>query len=85
MAYQMPTDIDVRVKAQIASGNYPTAEDVLRDAMDGLERRQRSLANLQEMVRAAEEDVAADRVGPFDVDATMRGVERRLAAKASEK
>lgn len=84
MAYQLPPDIDARVQAQLASGEYPTADDVLRDALDSLDRRRQSLQRLQAMVREAEDDVAAGRVGFFDVEATMRAVEQRLAARPSE-
>ena len=79
MSFQIPADIDARVQAQIASGGYETPDAVLRDAMDSLERRQRSLVQLQAMVREADADVAAGRVGYFDVDTTMRAVQLRLA------
>jgi putative addiction module CopG family antidote len=84
MAYQLPPDLDARIQAQLATGDYPSADEVVRDALDGLERRQQSLAHLQAMVREAEEDVAAGRVGQFDIDVTMRRVENRLGANASE-
>jgi putative addiction module CopG family antidote len=84
MAYQLPPDLDARIQAQLATGDYPSADEVVRDALDGLERRQQSLAHLQAMVREAEEDVAAGRVGQFDIDVTMRRIENRLGANASE-
>lgn len=83
MANQLPADVDARVQAQLATGEFPTADDVLREALDALERRQQSLQRLREMVREAEEDVAAGRVGCFDAEATMRAVMARVdAAKA---
>jgi Arc/MetJ-type ribon-helix-helix transcriptional regulator len=78
MAYQIPPDIDVRVQAHLATGEFPNADAVLREALDALERRQRSLEKLQAMVREADEDIAAGRVGPFDKDATMRAVMNRV-------
>lgn len=74
MANQLPADVNARVQAQLATGEFPSADDVLREALDALERRQQSLQRLREMVREAEEDVAAGRVGCFDADATMRAV-----------
>jgi Arc/MetJ-type ribon-helix-helix transcriptional regulator len=63
------------VEAQIATGAYADHAAVLRDALDGLERRHRSLDHLRDMVREADEDIATGRVGFFDVDATLRAVE----------
>jgi len=83
MAYQLPADVDARVQAQLATGIFPTADDVLREALDSLERRQQSLQRLQAMVREAEEDVAAGRVGCFDAEATMRAVMARVEAVRS--
>jgi antitoxin ParD1/3/4 len=85
MAYQIPPDIDARIQAQLASGDYATADAVLRDALDSLERRQQSLEKLQAMVREADDDIAEGRVGYFDVDATMGRVAQRLATKPSER
>jgi putative addiction module CopG family antidote len=84
MAYQIPPDIDARVQAHLATGEYPSAEAVLREALDALERREESLKRLQEMVREAEEDVAAGRVGYFDAEATMRAVMARVEAERSK-
>ena len=78
MANQLPADVDARVQAQLATGEFPSADDVLREALDALERRQQSLQRLREMVREAEEDVAAGRVGCFDAEATMRAVIARV-------
>jgi len=61
----------------MATGEFPNADDVLREALDALERRQQSLRQLRDTVREAEEDVAAGRVGYFDDDATMRAVMAR--------
>lgn len=77
MGSQIPADVAARVQAQMATGEFPNADDVLREALDALERRQQSLRQLRDMVRQAEEDVAAGRVGYFDADATMRAVMAR--------
>ena len=82
MANQLPADVDARVQAQLATGEFPSADDVLREALDALERQQ-SLQRLREMVREAEDDVAASRVGYFDADATLRAVMARVDAARS--
>ena len=78
MPYDFPSDIEQRVRAQIESGQFDTEDDVLREAIDTLEQRQRGLRELREMVREADEDLAAGRVGPFDADATKIAVRKRL-------
>lgn len=83
MGSQIPADVAARVQAQMATGEFPNADDVLREALDALERRQQSLRQLRDMVREAEEDVAAGRVGYFDADATMRAVMARVEAARS--
>ena len=79
MNHSLPTDIQQRIEAQLASGIYSNEEDVLREALDALERRQRGLAQLREMVAAADEDVAGGRIGTFDRDEIKRDVRGRLA------
>ena len=81
MQYQFPSDIQQRVQAQIKTGPFETEDDVLREAIDTLERRQHGLRKLQEMVREADEDIAAGRVGPFDADKTKAAVRERLEAR----
>jgi putative addiction module CopG family antidote len=73
-------DIEHRVRAQIESGQFGTEDDVLREAIDALEKRQRGLRQLQDMVGEADEDIAADRVGPFNADETKMAVRERLQA-----
>ena len=84
MANQLPADVNARVQAQLATGEFPSADDVLREALDALERRQQSLQRLREMVREAEDDVATGRVGCFDADATMRAVMARVDVDRSQ-
>lgn len=74
MTHQLPPDILARVEAQIAAGAYADPDAVLRDALDGLERRQQSLERLRAMVREADEDIAAGRVGSFDASRTFNRV-----------
>ncbi len=78
MPYHFPLDIEQRVRAQIASGQFETEDEVLREAIDTLEKRQRGLQALQAIVREADEDIAAGRVGAFDADETKAAVRSRL-------
>ena len=79
MAYQFPPDIEQRIKAQLETGQFQSEDDVLREAIDTLEKRQFGLKELQAMVAVADADVAAGRVGPFDAEETKRAVRERLA------
>ena len=38
MPYQFPPDIEQRIRAQLESGQFETEDDVLREAIDTLER-----------------------------------------------
>jgi predicted transcriptional regulator len=40
MAYELSPDINARVQARLATGEFSTPEEVLREALDTLERRQ---------------------------------------------
>ena len=80
MPYQLPSDIEQRVRAQIASGQFATEDDVLREAIDTLEKRQRGLHAIRDLVREADEDIAAGRVGPFNADESKNAVKKRLQA-----
>ena len=79
MPYQIPPDLEQRIQAQLTSGQFTSEDDVLREAMDSLERRQRGLEQLRQQVKEAEADIAAGRVGPFDAEQTKRNVRERLS------
>ena len=78
MTYKMPPDLEQRIQAQIESGQFRVPEDVLREALDALEHRQRGLAEIRRQVAEAHADVASGRVGPFDAERTKQAVRRRL-------
>lgn len=83
MAYKIPSDLFARVQAQVATGQFSNEEEVLREALDALEKRQRGLKELQAMVKEAEADIAAGKVGPFEIDQTMARVRERLEQQSS--
>ena len=78
MMMQISAELERRILAHIASGKCQTEEDVIREALDTLERRQIGLRALQQQVSEAEADIQAGRIGPFDVEATQRAVRERL-------
>lgn len=78
MNNSLPPDIQQRVDAQLASGSFGSEEDVLREALAALERRQHGLAKLREMGAVAEADVTAGRVAPFDREDVKRDIHERL-------
>jgi Arc/MetJ-type ribon-helix-helix transcriptional regulator len=80
MPYHFPADIERRIRAQIETGAFETEDAVLREAIDTLERRQKGLARLQEMVREADEDILQGRVRPFNAQKTKASVRARLEA-----
>jgi Arc/MetJ-type ribon-helix-helix transcriptional regulator len=77
--YPFPPDIELRIRAQIESGQFATEDDVLREAIDTLEKRQRGLCELRNKVREADADIAYGRVGPFDANEAKSAVRKRLA------
>lgn len=79
MTHQIPADLQQRIDAQIESGEFASADAVLREALDTLEKRQRGLKELRQMIQKADNDIAAGRVGPFDAEQTKRAVRERLS------
>lgn len=78
MPYPFPHDIQQRVQAQLDSGQFRSEDEVIREAIETLERRQFGLRQLRGMVDTAEQDVAADRIEPFDAEATKVAVREQL-------
>lgn len=75
----IPADIQARVRKQIESGKFADGHAVLSEALDLLESRQSTIQKWREMVAVADEDIANGRIGPFDAEATIAAVEKRLA------
>jgi Arc/MetJ-type ribon-helix-helix transcriptional regulator len=81
MSLPLPADLQSRIEAQLATGEFASDVEVLREAIDALESRQRGLKELRNLVAAAEEDVLAGRIGVFDREAMKRDVRDRLAER----
>ena len=62
MAYQFPSDIHERVKANLATGKYRSEDDVLREALDALQRHDGELQAIQEGI----DDMQAGRFRPLE-------------------
>ena len=43
MSIDLPRDLENRIRAQISSGQFDSEQDVVREALDTLEKRQRGL------------------------------------------
>ena len=78
MSIDLPPDLEERICAQMVSGEFQSEQDVVREALNALEKRQQGLVELRHMIEEAEEDIAAGRVGPFDTAATKHAVRERL-------
>jgi Arc/MetJ-type ribon-helix-helix transcriptional regulator len=74
----LPADIHQRVQAQLASGMFTSVDDVLRQAMDTLEKRQTALGSLQKMVSVTDDEIQAGRSGLFDSEQTKATIQQRL-------
>lgn len=82
MARQFPPDVEERIKAQLATGEYDSEEDVIRGALQALEdyrQYKRQLCDLKEKLRVAEQQSRQGQSGPFNAEATKRAVRERLA------
>jgi len=61
MSYQLPPDLEERIRKQMSDGNYDTEDDVLRDALEALDARNADLAAIQ----AGIDDMEAGRMRPI--------------------
>ena len=79
MPYEIPSDIEHRVKDRVDNGGYQTEDDVLRDALDALDERERDkLWRWHEGNRIAAEQSQQGLSKPLDLDAVLQRVEDRV-------
>ena len=82
MAIQLPPDIDQRVKACMTGGAYQNEEEVLRDAMDALERQQQEkLRTWHERNEIAIQQSRQGLSKPLDDEAVLARLRQRLEAE----
>ena len=77
-SYTLGEHFESFVKAQLASGRYGNASEVLRDALRLMEERERKLAALDTAIGRGMADLAAGRVQ--DGDEVFDGLEAELEA-----
>ena len=63
MANQFPPDLEEQLKERMASGQYASEDDVLREALRALKRQDEDVAALKEAIADME---AGDRGRSFD-------------------
>ncbi len=78
MQYMFPSDLRDRIEAQLALGIFSSEDDVLREAIETLEKRQQGQRRLRQMVQDAEAEIAAGSVDTFNADATKDAIRQRL-------
>ncbi len=61
MSYQFASDVERLLREQMAAGNYESADDLMRDALQVLKTRKDDLA----AIRAGLDDMQAGRTRPL--------------------
>ena len=80
MNYQFLPDIEERLKARMARGQYESEDDVLREAMDALDQlEQDKLARWNERNRLAVQQSQQGLSRPLDEEAVLGRLRERLA------
>jgi Arc/MetJ-type ribon-helix-helix transcriptional regulator len=80
--YSFPPDLEQRVKARMAGGHYQTEDEVLREALDALEEKERSKTRRwHERNQTAMDQSRAGLSKPLDLAGVLNRVERRLVAE----
>jgi antitoxin ParD1/3/4 len=80
-SYTLGKHFETFVQAQLASGRYNNASEVLRDALRLMEERERKLAFLDSAIERGMADIRAGRV--HDADAMFDELEAELEALPS--
>ncbi len=79
MSYELPEDLQQRVRARLENGKYESENHVLRDALDALEQlEQEKLRRWHEGNRIAIEQSRAGLSRPLDDEAVLARLEQRL-------
>ena len=63
MTHQFPPDVEAQLRERMATGQYASEVDVLRDALRALKRQDQDVAAIKEAITDME---AGDRGRPFD-------------------
>ena len=76
-SYTLGKHFETFVQAQLASGRYNNASEVLRDALRLMEERERRLAALDRAIERGMADIEAGRI--HDLDETCDELDAELA------
>lgn len=82
-SYTLGKHFESFVQAQLASGRYGNASEVVRDALRLMEERERRLASLDAAIERGVADIEAGRV--HDLDDVCDELEARYARMADER
>ena len=82
-SYSLGPHFEAFIQAQLSSGRYNNASEVLRDALRLMEERDRRLASLDASIARGLADIEAGRVS--DADAVFDELEARYTAMAQER
>jgi antitoxin ParD1/3/4 len=77
-SYTLGKHFETFVQAQLASGRFNNASEVLRDALRLMEERERKFAALDAAIARGIADVEAGRV--FDAEEVFEELEREISA-----
>ncbi|MCH8045709.1 MAG: hypothetical protein IID44_18515 [Planctomycetes bacterium] len=78
MEYPLPADLSEQIKLHLATGNYETENDVIRQALDALKLRD-ELVRFRESIAQSRQQAARGEAKPLDVDAVMGRLRGRLS------
>ena len=82
-SYTLGKHFEAFVQAQLASGRYNNASEVVRDALRLMEERERRLAAVDAAIERGTADIKAGRV--HDADTVLDELEARYTAMARER
>jgi antitoxin ParD1/3/4 len=82
-SYTLGQHFEAFIQAQLASGRYADASEVVRDALRLMEQRERRLAAVDAALERGLADIEAGRV--HDADAVFDELEARYARMARER
>src|SRR5262249_37009204 len=87
MTIKLPPDLERYVSDKVARGEYPSADEAIRDGLALLRHHDEEQQDIEELRREIALGIADDdneRVGPFDPLQTLKRVEARRLGGASE-
>ncbi|MBP90592.1 MAG: hypothetical protein CMJ64_28435 [Planctomycetaceae bacterium] len=79
MPFQLPPDLQTRIELQLSNGSYQNEEEVLREALDALERDQTNSRRWHERNELAIEQSRQEMSKPIDDEAVLERLRQRVA------